>query len=61
MYDNLHYPGDFLDALEEELRSAREDASKAVDRAEALVELRSRALAVSERLRRPLSPADLHE
>lgn len=59
MHDTLYNPGDFLDALEEELTVARTAAAKAVDRAEALVELRSRAIAVSEELRRPLRPEDL--
>ena len=37
---------DILDDLDEEIRRARAEAARVVDRAQALVELRSRALAV---------------
>lgn len=41
---------DILNDLDEEIRRARAEAARVVDRAQALVELRSRALAVAERL-----------
>lgn len=51
--------GDFLDWIEDELASARREAARHVDRAEALAVLRSRALPIAQRLRRPLTPDDV--
>lgn len=56
----LPEPEDFLDAVEAQLEAAREAAALAVDRATALAELRSLALAAHHRLQRPLhGPDDL--
>jgi hypothetical protein len=51
--------GDFLDWIEDELALARREATKHVDRADALAALRSRALPIAQRLRRPLTPDDV--
>ena len=52
---------DLLDALEAALAEAREDAARAVDRADALRELRSLAIAAAHQGRVLHSPADLHD
>jgi hypothetical protein len=51
--------GDFLDWIEDELAKERREAAKHVDRADALATLRSRALPIAQRLRRPLTPDDV--
>jgi hypothetical protein len=53
--------GDFLEELEGELDRARVAAAAAVDRCEALVALRSRALAVAEGLGGVLRVEDVFE
>jgi hypothetical protein len=50
---------DFLDWIEVELTTARREAARHIDRAEALAVLRSRALPVAQRLRRPLTVDDV--
>jgi hypothetical protein len=50
---------DFLDWIEDELANERREATKHVDRADALAALRSRALPIAQRLRRPLTPQDV--
>lgn len=50
---------DFVAQLEDELTAAREQAARSLDRATALAELRSHALAVAAELRRPLRAADV--
>jgi hypothetical protein len=50
---------DFLDWIEVELTPARREAARHIDRAEALAVLRSRALPVAQRLRRPLTVDDV--
>ena len=50
---------DFLDWIEDELTSARREAAHYIDRAEALAALRSRALPIAQRLRRPLTVDDV--
>jgi len=58
---------DAVAALESELAEARRSAARALDRASALAELRSHALAVQEALQRPLRmhealrPLDPHD
>jgi hypothetical protein len=49
----------FVEVLEDELAVARRTAARAVDRAAALAELRSHALAVQDVLRRPLRAAEV--
>lgn len=51
--------GDFLDWIEDELAKERREATNHVDRADALAALRSRALPIAQRLRRPLTPDDV--
>ena len=48
-----------LEALEEELDRARDEAARAVDRAAALAALRSHAFEVFDELRRPLYASDV--
>jgi hypothetical protein len=50
---------DFLTWIEDELAKERDEAARHVDRAEALAELRSRALPAAQALRRPLTPEDV--
>lgn len=50
-----------LDELDDEVDRARQQAARAVDRVQALVELRSHALAVYDELRRPIYFADLFQ
>lgn len=50
---------DLLDWIEAELDREREAAARHVDRADALAQLRTRALPIAASLRRPLTPDDL--
>jgi hypothetical protein len=50
---------DFLTWIEDELDRERDEAARHIDRADALAELRSRALPVAASLRRPLTPEDV--
>jgi anti-sigma factor RsiW len=51
--------GDFLDQLEDELESQRRLAARHVDRAEALLALRNRALTVASDLERAITVDDV--
>jgi hypothetical protein len=53
--------GDFVDQLEDELSRQRRLAAAHVDRAEALVALRNRALAVAVELERAISVDDVFD
>lgn len=53
------YADDFLDVLDREVADARADLVRRVDRTDALVALRSRALDLSAVLNRPISIQDL--
>jgi hypothetical protein len=53
--------GDFLDELDHELGVARDVAARAVDRADALNEFRSRAIAVATVLHRSISAQDVFD
>ena len=50
-----------LEQLDTEIARARREAARTVDRVKALVELRSHALAVFDRLNRPLYYADVFD
>ena len=47
--------GDFLDWIEHELNVERREAAQHIDRAEALAQMRSRALPIASRLRRAVT------
>lgn len=52
---------DFLIEVEDELAEARRVAAGAVDRADALAQLRSYALETQDELRRPVSASDVFD
>lgn len=54
-----YFVGDFLDDLERELARQRRVASREVDRADALAQLRTRALSVAADLKRPITVEDV--
>lgn len=52
---------DFLIEVEDELAEAREVAAKAIDRADALAQLRSYTLDVQDELQRPVRATDVFD